>query len=442
MTGRRRPCRDATASSASRSSASGRATWLAGEHAARWPTGTPTHAQTAERRRAPGAAARSCSGMLCDGGFAGICCPDGVRRPRPHPRAPARVQRGVAAYDMPVLAQRADASASSAPTLARRSAPRSRSASTSPPSLRASELLGAVPLRAQRRLRPRRRRHPRRPRRRRVGHQRLEDLELAAPTSADYAHVPGPHQLGRAQAPRPDDVHHGVHQPGVARRTASSRSTASIEFCQEFFDDVVVPAAAVVGDVDDGWTVASRLLFHERNAVGGGSPYVSGARAEGRRGTETDALIDLVRAHRPGRTTPTRASWSPRRTPSASSTGTSSTGSPRACARRRCLPPAGSLISSSRRERHPPGRDRPRARRPGRRDVRPRRARHPRAWASHFLFRQATRSAAAATRCSATSSANGSSACPASTPPTATSPSTRSGTGAEGRTHLRSSGRT
>jgi alkylation response protein AidB-like acyl-CoA dehydrogenase len=48
------------------------------------------------------------------------------------------------------------------------------------------------------------------------------------------------------------------------------------EFCEEFFDDVVLPASAVVGQVNDGWAVASRQLFHERNAVGGGSPYVSG----------------------------------------------------------------------------------------------------------------------------------------------------------------------
>lgn len=48
------------------------------------------------------------------------------------------------------------------------------------------------------------------------------------------------------------------------------------EFCEEFFDDVVLPADAVVGEVNDGWTVASRQLFHERNAMGGGSPYTSG----------------------------------------------------------------------------------------------------------------------------------------------------------------------
>ncbi|WP_210716603.1 acyl-CoA dehydrogenase family protein [Amycolatopsis acididurans] len=50
----------------------------------------------------------------------------------------------------------------------------------------------------------------------------------------------------------------------------------STEFCEEFFDNVVLPAEAVVGEVNGGWAVASRQLYHERNAVGGGSPYVSG----------------------------------------------------------------------------------------------------------------------------------------------------------------------
>ncbi|HSA48509.1 MAG TPA: acyl-CoA dehydrogenase family protein [Yinghuangia sp.] len=50
----------------------------------------------------------------------------------------------------------------------------------------------------------------------------------------------------------------------------------STEFCEEFFDGVRVDASAVVGEVDGGWAVATRQLFHERNAVGGGSPYVSG----------------------------------------------------------------------------------------------------------------------------------------------------------------------
>ena len=74
-----------------------------------------------------------------------------------------------------------------------------------------------------------------------------------------------------------------IRQPGVHVERIRQVSGAS-EFCQEFFDDVQIPAAAVVGAVNDGWTVASRLLFHERNSVGGGSPYVSGGGPEGASG--------------------------------------------------------------------------------------------------------------------------------------------------------------
>ena len=38
--------------------------------------------------------------------------------------------------------------------------------------------------------------------------------------------------------------------------------TGDTGFCQEFFDNVVVPAGDVIGEVNDGWTVASRLLVH------------------------------------------------------------------------------------------------------------------------------------------------------------------------------------
>lgn len=50
------------------------------------------------------------------------------------------------------------------------------------------------------------------------------------------------------------------------------------EFCQVYFDDVRLPEANVVGAVDGGWATASQQLFHERNSMGGGSPYVSGPR--------------------------------------------------------------------------------------------------------------------------------------------------------------------
>jgi alkylation response protein AidB-like acyl-CoA dehydrogenase len=69
-----------------------------------------------------------------------------------------------------------------------------------------------------------------------------------------------------------------IHQPGV-QVDQIKQVNGSMEFCQEFFDDVAIPAENIVGQVNDGWTVASRLLFHERNAVGGASPYASGVRA-------------------------------------------------------------------------------------------------------------------------------------------------------------------
>ena len=36
------------------------------------------------------------------------------------------------------------------------------------------------------------------------------------------------------------------------------------EFCQEFLSDVRVPDTDRIGDVDDGWTVGTRWMFHER----------------------------------------------------------------------------------------------------------------------------------------------------------------------------------
>src|SRR5262249_9641526 len=67
-----------------------------------------------------------------------------------------------------------------------------------------------------------------------------------------------------------------------------------------FFDDVRLPPDSVVGDVNDGWTVALALLGHERNAVGGGSPYVSGRNylAEGADGARDLSSIALARSRR------------------------------------------------------------------------------------------------------------------------------------------------
>lgn len=86
-----------------------------------------------------------------------------------------------------------------------------------------------------------------------------------------------------------------IHQAGV-QVDPIKQVNGSLEFCQEFFDDVRLPPDSVVGDVNDGWTVALALLAHERNAVGGGSPYVSGRNylAEGADGAFDASCVRLV----------------------------------------------------------------------------------------------------------------------------------------------------
>ncbi|WP_433710443.1 acyl-CoA dehydrogenase family protein [Nocardia sp. CA-084685] len=84
-----------------------------------------------------------------------------------------------------------------------------------------------------------------------------------------------------------------VATPGVTIQRIK-QVTGSTEFCQEFFDDVQLPAEAVIGEVGGGWAAASRLLNHERAAMGGTSPYTSGQRPH--LGAEATTLVDLARA--------------------------------------------------------------------------------------------------------------------------------------------------
>ncbi|MSO87406.1 MAG: acyl-CoA dehydrogenase [Acidimicrobiia bacterium] len=85
-----------------------------------------------------------------------------------------------------------------------------------------------------------------------------------------------------------------IHQPGIQVEQIR-QVDGSMEFCQEFFDDVPIPVANVVGEVDDGWTVATRLLVHERNAVGGGSPYTSGRSGGHESSGQDDSLAEMAR---------------------------------------------------------------------------------------------------------------------------------------------------
>ncbi|MBM3810771.1 MAG: acyl-CoA dehydrogenase [Acidimicrobiia bacterium] len=58
-----------------------------------------------------------------------------------------------------------------------------------------------------------------------------------------------------------------MKSPGVKVRPLR-QMTGESEFTEVFFDDVRVPAANVLGDVNDGWRVAISTLMHERNTLG------------------------------------------------------------------------------------------------------------------------------------------------------------------------------
>jgi alkylation response protein AidB-like acyl-CoA dehydrogenase len=53
---------------------------------------------------------------------------------------------------------------------------------------------------------------------------------------------------------------------GVSTRPIQLISGSS-PFCETFFDDVRVPAGNLVGRLNDGWTIAKRLLQHERTMI-------------------------------------------------------------------------------------------------------------------------------------------------------------------------------
>jgi len=80
-----------------------------------------------------------------------------------------------------------------------------------------------------------------------------------------------------------------INSPGITLRRIK-QVNGSVEFCEEFFDNLELGDDAVVGGVGEGWHVASRQLYHERRAVGGGSEFASGIGAEGK----TDVPIDYV----------------------------------------------------------------------------------------------------------------------------------------------------
>jgi alkylation response protein AidB-like acyl-CoA dehydrogenase len=84
-----------------------------------------------------------------------------------------------------------------------------------------------------------------------------------------------------------------IAHPGITLRRITQLN-GSTEFCEEFLDGVDVGDDAVVGEVNGGWAVASRQLYHERRAVGQGSEFASGTGSEGGTANPVD-YVELAR---------------------------------------------------------------------------------------------------------------------------------------------------
>ena len=84
-----------------------------------------------------------------------------------------------------------------------------------------------------------------------------------------------------------------LHQEGVDVQQIEMLN-GSKEFCQEFLTDVRVPDTDRLGEVDDGWTVGTRWMFHERMLYNSPLVTVPAGMVHGRHGATT--AFDIARA--------------------------------------------------------------------------------------------------------------------------------------------------
>ena len=101
-----------------------------------------------------------------------------------------------------------------------------------------------------------------------------------------------------------------IHQPGVEVHRIEMLN-GSREFCQEFMTDVIVPDSDRVGEVDDGWTVGTRWMFHERMLYT--SSYVTEPVGTTHGRSDTASVLRHRPRARDAWTTPRSATWSARR---------------------------------------------------------------------------------------------------------------------------------
>jgi len=85
-----------------------------------------------------------------------------------------------------------------------------------------------------------------------------------------------------------------IHQPGVEVHRIEMLN-GNREFCQEFMTDLRVPDSQRVGDVDQGWTVGTRWMFHERMAMAHNSPLLTEPPSGRRRLADARSLVGVAR---------------------------------------------------------------------------------------------------------------------------------------------------
>jgi alkylation response protein AidB-like acyl-CoA dehydrogenase len=84
-----------------------------------------------------------------------------------------------------------------------------------------------------------------------------------------------------------------IRQPGVEVHRIEMLN-GNREFCQEYLTDVRVPDSDRVGAVDDGWTVGTRWMFHERMSYN--SPFVTIPANIGHGGGGGTGALEVARA--------------------------------------------------------------------------------------------------------------------------------------------------
>ena len=83
-----------------------------------------------------------------------------------------------------------------------------------------------------------------------------------------------------------------IRQTGVEMHRIEMLN-GSREFCQEFLTDVRIPDSDRIGEVDDGWTVGTRWMFHERMLHN--SPYVTVPNGRPRPGSGAASVFAVAR---------------------------------------------------------------------------------------------------------------------------------------------------